>query len=238
MIGSLFRRSRKDASAEEDDSEGRAGLGSLKDAYELGNTILDDAKFVVFDTELTGLNVRRDSIVSLGAVKMVGGRISVGDYFYRVVEPETELTAGSIVIHEITPSEAASSPAIGLILPEFLDFCTDSVLVGHFVSLDLSFINKEMKRLKGSPLLRPAVDTRKLFSWLMKKEDNSCAFDEKKMTAMDLSSLARRYQIPFLKAHNALEDAFVTAQLFQRLLTELPSWGIRTVADLLTIGRP
>jgi DNA polymerase-3 subunit epsilon len=236
MIAGLFGRKKGNGKRAGGMNE-KTSLGSLKDSYELAGMLLDDTKFVVFDTELTGLKVKQDSIVSIGAVKMVGGRIFVGDYFYRLVEPKTKLTAHSIAIHEITPSEAATWPDIDKLLPEFLDFCKDSVLVGHFVSLDMAFLNKEMKRLYDAEMEFPVVDTQKIVTWLAKKED-FCSFGGASTGPLDLSSLARRYDIPVGKAHNALDDAFVTAQLFQRLLAELSGQGIRTVAELIRIGRP
>jgi len=213
-------------------------LDALKDSYELLVSLIEDARFVVFDTELTGLNLRNNSIVSIGAVKMAGGRIHLGDYFYRLVRPETELTGKSVLIHELTPDEVAVCPDIETLLPEFIEFCRNSVIVGHFVSLDLGFLNKELKRLYGRTLQSPAIDTQRIYRWLTKQQNNGCSYHEEKSEDLDLTSLAAKYRIPSSRAHNALDDAYVTAQLFQRFLSELPGAGIRNIADLIQIGRP
>lgn len=212
-------------------------LDALKDSYDLLHSLIEDARFVIFDTELTGLNLRKDSIVSIGAVKMAGGRIHLGDYFYRLVRPQTALTGSSVVIHEITPDEVAICPDIETLLPEFIDFCRDSVLVGHFVSLDIGFLNKDLKRLYGRTLQSPVIDTQMIYRWLTKRNTNGCSFHEEQIVNVDLTSLAGRYRIPVGRAHNALDDAYVTAQLFQRFLTEFDG-TIRTVADLIRIGKP
>ena len=73
---------------------------------------IESASYVVMDTELTGLEYRADSIVSVGAMKMTGSRIELNRTFYEVVRPRTELTSKSIVVHEITPSETAMRPGI------------------------------------------------------------------------------------------------------------------------------
>ncbi len=216
----------------------QGSLDALKDSYDLLTSLLEDTRFVVFDTELTGLKLRKDSIVSIGAVKMAGGRIHLGDYFYRLVKPETALTGKSVLIHEITPEEVATCPDIETLLPEFLEFCRDSVLVGHFISVDLGFVDKELKRLYGRTLQCPAIDTQRVYRWLSQQRENGCAYHEQKVEELDLTALAARYRIPVARAHNALDDAYVTAQLFQRFLTELPGAGIRTVADLIRIGKP
>lgn len=200
------------------------------------STPIELANYVVFDTELTGLNFKKDSIVSLGALKMTGRRINLGDHYYRIVEPRTELTGNSVVIHGITPSEASDWPDIKMILPEFLDFCGNSIIVGHFVSVDLNFINREMKRLYGSHLLNSAVDTFKMYQWIRQMEEKVCAYHGGLSEVTDLVSIAKKYDIPISQAHNALDDAFITAQLLQRFISLLPKFGVKTVRDLMRIS--
>lgn len=235
MIASTFK-------PRETSGEKGSGTGKKQALEPVGekNACLDlpDADYVVFDTELTGLNAKKDSIVSIGAVRMQGKRIFLGDTFYRLVDPGTPLTACSVVIHEITPSEAAAAPGMDALLPEFVDFCGDAIVVGHVLSIDLAFLNREMKLRYGKVLRNRAVDTARLYQWIRQKEENACAFHEGLPESFDLFSLAKKYQIPALQAHNALCDAFLTAQVLQRLLCELPGWGITTLNDLLKIGRP
>jgi DNA polymerase-3 subunit epsilon len=202
------------------------------------DTVINEAEYLVFDTELTGMKPRRDSIVSIGAVTMKGDRILVGRNFHRIVSPRTELTDKSVVIHGITPTEAAESPSIVSVLPEFLDLCRGKVIVGHVVSIDLRFINREMELLKGAALTNPAVDTMSLYGFLRKKTGDYCAFHEGVPGRADLFSLSKEYGIPVTRSHDALYDAFVTAQLFQRFLAVLPEHGIHTIKDLKRIGKP
>jgi DNA polymerase-3 subunit epsilon len=202
------------------------------------DTVISEAEYLVFDTELTGMKPRRDSIVSIGAVAMRGDRILVGRNFHRIVSPRTKLTDSSVVIHGITPTEAAESPAIASVLPEFLDLCRGKVVVGHVVSIDLRFINREIELLQGEPLTNPAVDTMSLYGFLRKKTGDYCAFHEGVPGRADLFSLCKEYGISVTRAHDALYDAFVTAQLFQRFLAVLPEYGIHTIRDLKRIGKP
>jgi DNA polymerase-3 subunit epsilon len=201
-------------------------------------TPIDQCRYVVMDTELTGLDRKKDSIVSLGAVTMAGGRIVLAERFYEIVSPGTALRSESIVVHGILPSEVRDKPAIGQVIDDFLSFCEGAVIVGHFVSLDLSFLNKELARLKGAPFGRPVVDTLAMHEWItehsgsFKGQYGSAARDK------DLFSLARKYHIAVAAAHDAQMDAFITAQLFQRFLRVLPGLGVRTVKELLRIGRP
>jgi DNA polymerase III subunit epsilon len=199
---------------------------------------INEASYVVIDTELTGLKLKQDSIVSVGAIVMTGGRIEVGRTFYRVVEPRTELRGSSVVVHGIMPSEVRALPMIGEVLPEFMEFCGDSIVVGHFLPIDLGFLNEELVRARRAKMRNPAVDTRVIHKWLQEREEVVCAYYGGNADPSDLFALAERHGIPVAGAHNALNDAFVTAQLFQRFLSVLPGRGVKTIRDLVRIGSP
>lgn len=204
---------------------------------ELYRLPVDEVCYVVIDTELTGLDSRKDSIVSLGAIKMIGGRIDFGNTFYRMVKPGADLTSESVVVHGITPSDVAGLPSIDAVMDEFLAFCKGCVVIGHFVSLDIQFLNKELKRLSHGVFNNPIVDTCSIHDWIEHQSgDFSRHFGE--TSDKDLFSLAKKYGIEVTGAHNALMDAFVAAQLFQRFLSLLPGLGAKTVKELVKIGRP
>lgn len=199
---------------------------------------IEKGRYLVVDTELTGFDRKRDSIVSIGALKMDGKSIAMSDSFYQVVSPGTELTAQSVVVHGIMPSETEAKPLIDKVLQEFLEYARGYVLVGHYVSLDLSFLGREVKRVCRKTLKTPAVDTMTIYEWIKDQTSGSQSHHGGAGDDRDLFSLAKKYRIPVSGAHNALMDSFVTAQLFQRFLCSLPELGVRTVKDLLKIGRP
>jgi DNA polymerase-3 subunit epsilon len=198
---------------------------------------ISGVRYVAVDTELTGLDENKDSIVSIGAVRMTGGRIEIGDTFYRLVSPRTELTAASVVIHGITPQEVVASPAIGPVLDEFLEFCGTDVLVGHFIAIDLAFLDRELKRLRGGAVPNPAIDTFSLYEWL-RKRDNSRDCFAAPLAGHGLYDIARCFGVPVNGAHNAIMDAYATAQLFQRFLPLLAEAGVKDIGDLLDRGMP
>jgi DNA polymerase-3 subunit epsilon len=197
-----------------------------------------ECRYVVMDTELTGLDLRKDSIVSLGAVAMEGSRIIVGEQFAEIVNPETTFSSESVIIHGITPAEASTRPVIEAVIDDFLRFCEGAVVVGHFVALDLGFLNKELKRIAGRRFDQPVVDTLKIHEWLQEQSGEFSRHYSGAAQDKDLFSLAKKHQIPVSSAHDAQMDAFITAQLFQRFLPVLPKFGVTTVKDLLRIGRP
>jgi DNA polymerase-3 subunit epsilon len=200
-------------------------------------TPITDVQYVVLDTELTGLDEKKDSIISVGAVRMHGGKINLGETFYRLVSPKTKLSAHSVVIHEIMPSEVVEKPAIDAVLREFLNFCGDDILVGHFISIDLGFINREMKRLYGEKIRASTLDTFSIYEWLRKRHRiRECLTAP--LDRYRLYDIVKCFGITVNGAHNALMDAYTTAQLLQRFFPLLVQAGAQNIGDLLTIGIP
>ncbi len=196
---------------------------------------IDDAEYVVIDTELTGLNGKKDSIVSIGALHMRGGRIDLGNTFYRLVNPRTGLSAESVIIHEITPEEVFEKPAIDDVMAEFLRFCGDAIIVGYCVDIDMEYLNREMKRALGSGVQNPVLDIRPLFEWARGKETFGRSMCAQLPSRYQLYDIAKCLAIPFNGVHNAMIDAFVTAQIFQRLIPLLTDSGLRNTGDLFAL---
>lgn len=197
---------------------------------------INEMRYTVIDTELTGLDERKDSIVSIAAIKMVGGRIDFEDIFNRLVQPESELSAESVIIHGITPSEVVRKPGIETVLSEFIRFCSDDIIIGHCVSIDLSFINREMKRISGYPMNNQALDTSAMYEWLRKRMPSQpfpSSFSDS-----GLYEIAKYFGIAVNGAHNAVMDAFITAQVFQRFIPMFVGAGVKNIGDLLSLGNP
>ncbi|UCD35169.1 MAG: 3'-5' exonuclease [Nitrospiraceae bacterium] len=201
------------------------------------NTGVDRCPFVVFDTELSGLNAKKDFIVSIGAIKMTGGTINISSEFYRMIRPAGEMTRTSVEIHGMTPGELENKEPLETVLPDFLDFIRDSVLVGHFVGIDLAFVNRALKIMGGSRLRNPAVDTHRIHEWLSENSGEFKKHYHGTSAKTDLFSIAERYGITISAAHDALGDAFITAQLFQKFLHFLHAGGMGRLDELLDIGR-
>lgn len=201
------------------------------------STPITEAGYVVIDTELTGLSARKDAIISIGAVRMLGMRIELGNAFYRLVKPGAAFKPESVVIHGITPSDVREAQQIDTILTEFVDFCRDDIVIGHCVSIDMGFINRDMKRVFGKEMPNAVVDTLQIYEWLrQKRHDDPCFSSPLKEAA--LYEMAQRFGIPVRGAHDAIIDAFITAQLFQRFIPLLGEAGMFSVGELCTFGNP
>ena len=198
---------------------------------------LEEIAVTVLDTELTGLADRRDDIVSIGALRMRGGLIRVGDTFQALVKPGAVLDGRTVVVHRITPSQLEEMPPIDEVLPSFLGYLEGTILVGHCIAIDLAFLNRDARRLALTSIRNRAVDTLALYGWLRRRAAEHPAF-ALEVTAPSLFDLARAFEIHVEAAHSAIGDAYVTAQLLQRLLPFLAQAGIEDQAGLCRAGHP
>jgi DNA polymerase III subunit epsilon len=198
---------------------------------------INEYDFVSFDTELTGLNPKYDQIVSIGAVRIRNLQIVAGENFYAYVKPSLELPKTTTLIHQITPEQIKDAPALEDVLPDFLEFCADSLLVGHFVSLDMAFLNKEAKKILGGPFHNPCVDSMKLAQTHHESQRKRGQSRFSPILSLNLGSLARQYDLPRFTEHDALEDALQTAYLFLYLVKKLSLEGFKTLKDYYMAGR-
>ncbi len=198
------------------------------------DTPVSDLAFVVFDTEFTSLDHRTNRLLSVGAVAMEGASIRVGEQFYRVVNPEASIPAESVVIHKLRAEDVRVGEPLRKALDDFCQFTAGTVLVGHFVEMDLKILRKEMAST-GHQLDNPAIDTARVHQWLLRKGPYSEDLVVK-VENLGLDSVARHYKLEPQDAHHALSDAFVTACIWQRMLHMLQKKGIVTLGKLLKVG--
>jgi DNA polymerase-3 subunit epsilon len=198
------------------------------------NKPIAEAEFVIFDTETTGLNVKRgDRIVSISAVRLKEGRIHLSDAFHEIINPDRDIPSASAVIHEILPRMVNGKPTIECILPKFIAYIGSSVLVAHHEWLDLSFLNREMCRLYGFPIQNMILDTAVLDHALLKKKTPATM-----ETDSTLGAVAERYHVTVEGLHSSFWDALVTAQIFQHMIKEVQWLGILSLKDLLKLAYP
>lgn len=199
--------------------------------------LLTDYTFVVCDTELTGLNRRRDEIISIGAVRIVNLQIELSRTFHQYIQPKNIDPNAATFVHRITPEQLLHAPPVEEVLPDFIDFCGDGLLVGHFISIDMHFLNKAARKTLGGTLFNPSIDTMRLAKGYKGAQcvDHFGGCDQS--ASYNLDDLSTEFNLPRFKAHDALEDALQTAYLFLFLVKKLKHGGIRTLKELYLAGR-
>lgn len=198
---------------------------------------LTDYRFVVLDTELTGLG-RRDEIISIGAVRIANLQIELGATFNRLVRPRNLNHNQATFIHQITPEQLRAAPLIEAVLPEFVEFCGDSLLVGHFLDIDMGYLNRAARKVLGGTLANPAVDTLRLAK-AYKEAKLGCDYGHYDQSfSCNLDDLSEEFNLPRFKPHDALEDALQCAYLFLFLARKLGDGQVKTLRQLHQVGRP
>jgi DNA polymerase-3 subunit epsilon len=200
-------------------------------------TPLEAVRYVVVDTELTSLDSQSNRILSIGAVTMDGSKIRMGQQFYRIVNPGIDVPAETVIIHGLRPVDVVEGGSPSQTVADFLKFAEGAVLVGHFVGIDLAALKKELASACAR-LEEPALCTARIQRWLDLRRS---AYQEDRghhVESVDLASLAKRYGMEVREAHHALYDAFLTARLWQRLMHQLGSYGVKTLSEALRIGKP
>jgi DNA polymerase-3 subunit epsilon len=164
-------------------------------------------RFVVFDTETTGLDVRNDVILSLGAVAIYGNSIVVNDYLELFVQQDVFKTE-SVPIHGILKGGKEDKLTEAEAVMCFLDFIKDSTLVGHHVRFDIRMVNAALQRMGLAKIKNRSMDTDLMYrKFKGLQEDHHSGLDE----------LCRVFKIQKSDRHTAAGDAFITALIFLRL---------------------
>jgi len=185
------------------------------------------AEFVSLDFEATGLDLRRDTIISFGVVPVREGRIALGDAVYELVDPDVPPSPRSITVHGLRAQDLAGAHALedaAAILGRAIE---GRILVAWFGTVEAAFLGKVFGGSRRH-WLRRMVDVRKLVLALDR-------MDGALGTPADytLEAAALRFGVPVASPHHALDDALVTAQLFLILATTLAGRGYKTVRRLL-----
>jgi len=200
------------------------------------NRLITETEFVVFDTETTGLNVKKgDRIVSISAVRLKEGRIDLSDAFHEIINPDRDIPSASAVIHEILPRMVNGKPPIEHILPKFIAYIGSSILVAHHEWLDMSFLNREMTRIYGIPIQNIVVDTAVLDHVLLAKKTPASTMATMKIDST-LGAVAERYHVAVEGFHSSFWDAMATAQIFQQMIKEVQGLGILSLKDFLKLA--
>jgi DNA polymerase-3 subunit epsilon len=173
----------------------------------------ENARFVVLDTEATGLDVKRDHIVSYGAVGVSHFQIYLDDSFEALV-PFVHNTS-SVAVHGITREQAEAGLPEDEALEQFLLFLRDGVIVGHHIDHDIEMINAACRRNFGFTVRNLSVDTMGL---ALRLADVGALNLDHLRSDFSLDGLSRFFRVRPADRHTAAGDAFITAQIFLRLL--------------------
>ncbi len=189
-------------------------------------TAIEDAEFVVFDLETTGLSAIRCRMCEIGAVRVRA--LAVEDTYETLVNPGSALPSYIAALTGIRDGDLRRAPRAELAVRRFLAFAGDAPLAAHNARFDMAFLEREVERLTGRRVAAPVVDT----VWLARR------LLQRRTERFSLSSLAHFFGTSTSPCHRALPDAVATAEILVSLLGLAQERGARTLADVLELAAP
>lgn len=178
---------------------------------------LDDT-YVVFDLETTGLRKAVDKIIEIGAVKVKEGKII--DRYSTFINPCRELDEKIVKLTKITDDMVKDAPLEDEKLPDFIEWCGDSVLVAHNAGFDVGFV-RQWAVNHGQQIENTIIDTVELGKTLIPDLNN-----------YKLDTLCSKLGVSLENHHRAVEDAEATAELFLKMLVMLKEQNITSLDDI------
>jgi DNA polymerase-3 subunit epsilon len=176
---------------------------------------------VAIDCETTGLDRRKDDIVSIAAIRLRDDRIFTSERFAAMIEPAAQMKPAAIKIHRLREADVKGGHSMADVLPQVLRFIGSRPLVGYYLDFDVAMLNKHVRKLLGVKLPNRRIETSELY-YERKFGDAPSG------TQIDLSfaAMMKDLKIPVADQHDAYSDALMTAIAFV-MLRDLKARGVR-----------
>ena len=174
-------------------------------------------EWVALDCETTGLNVRSDEIIAIGAVRIAGNRILTSQRLELLVRPDKAISPASVRIHRLRERDVAQGLPLAEALHQLLHFVGSRPLVGYYLEFDVAMLNRVLKPLLGRCLPQPRIEVSALYydhkfrQLPPYRQHDNADIDLRFTTLMNDLGLPRR------EAHDALNDAVMAALAFVKL---------------------
>src|SRR5215218_8056742 len=188
--------------------------------------LLEEAEFVVFDLETTGLSATRNRICEIGAVRV--GALELVDSFQSLVNPGRALPEQVARLTGLRDPDLRRAPSASSVLRRFLRFAADDLLVAHNARFDQRFLEAQLMSVHGRRLSEPPLCTAALARRLL----------EGRVRRVGLASLAQFFGVPTRPCHRALPDAEATAQVLVHLIGLAQELGARRLSELRALAAP
>ena len=188
---------------------------------------VDQTRFVVLDSETTGLDPRHDRLITIGTVAVYAGEIRVDDTFDALLRVDENTSA--VTVHGVTRDESRSGIDEPEALERFLDYVRDGVIVGHHIGHDIATFDAACERHWGMRLLNRSIDTMDLTLHL---EQDGAFAGRPPIRHFTLDALCEMFDVIPHDRHTASGDAFITAQVLLRLLKLASRCGRTTLGGI------
>lgn len=168
-------------------------------------------EYVVIDTETTGLNVAKDEILSIGAVKIKDNKILTSQTFEVFLQNSKEISSASIKIHGIRPVDLKNAKTTKDGIEEFLQFVGSRALVGYYLEFDVNMINRYTKEILGITLPNRMIEVSEIYF------DKTISLIPQGNIDLRFDTILKKCGVPNMGVHNAVNDAIMTAMIYLKL---------------------
>jgi DNA polymerase-3 subunit epsilon len=174
-------------------------------------------EWVSLDCETTGLNVRTDEIISIGAVRIAGDRSLTSERLELLVRPERGVSADSVRVHRLRERDVAQGLPIEEAMKQLMHFIGSRPLVGYYLEFDLAMLNRAIWPMLGQGLPQPTIEVSGMYYDY--KFRQLPPYQQQARPEIDLrfNTLMKDLELPVYEAHDALNDAMMAALAFVKL---------------------
>ena len=172
-------------------------------------------EWVALDCETTGLDVNRDQIIAIGAVRIAGNRVLTSQRLELLVRPERKVSAASVRVHMLRESDVAQGIDPVQAMRQLLEFIGSRPLVGYYLEFDVAMLNREIWPLLGVRLPQPKIEVSAMYYDF---KNRRLPLHERGGTIdLRFATMMNDLGLPLREAHDALNDAVMAALMFIKL---------------------
>ena len=172
-------------------------------------------EWVALDCETTGLDIRRDRIISIGAVRIVGNRLLTSQRLELLVRPERALNSDSVRVHRLREQDVARGIAPAEAMRQLLEFIGSRPLVGYYLEFDVAMVNREIRPLLGVGLPQRKIEVSSMYHDF--KNRQRPLHEQGNNIDLRFTSIMKDLGLPQRDAHDALNDAVMAGLAFLKL---------------------
>ena len=171
-------------------------------------------EYVVFDTETTGLDTKNDEILSIGAVKIKDNKILTSQTFEIYLKNSKNIDSKSILIHGIRECDLVDAKDPTEAVKNFLNFIGSRALIGYYLEFDVAMINRYIKPMLVITLPNKMIVVSEIYF------EKTITFIPEGNIDLRFDTILKNCKVPDMGAHNAVNDAIMTAMIYLKLTKE------------------
>ena len=168
-------------------------------------------ELIALDTETTGLNPKKDEILSIGAVAIKDNRILINNAFEAFIKPSGKISEESIKIHHIRPCDLERAKSSKDVILSLLEFIGNRPIVGYYIGFDHAIISRYTKEIIGIKLQNRQIELSQMY---YKRYRKHSAYE---FVDLHFDTIMKELNLPPLGKHDALNDAVMSAMIYLKL---------------------